>query len=610
MKTMHTIIACLMAMALVLPACDFLDQEPDDVLTEDMVFNDEKRVQQWLATVYGNVPDSYWDYGRRHGFNPLADEVQVPLNWSNFGWWVTNVQQGNWSVKTDGTADIWKNSYKAIRAAYVFIDKAKALPDKGLSQERVDRMKLECRFLIAFYYEQMLEVYGPVPMVRKAFASDASGEELLMARTPFDEMVNWLDQELLDIANALPARLEEENSEFGRPTKGAALACRARLLLMAASPLFNGNSMFKGIKNPDGTPLFPQSEDENKWKRAADATRLLLNLAETGVYDLYKEYKGGEIDPFMSFQNLFLTTADKNPEIIFAKPSAKDTWEYDKHSQPRGYGGNGAYGVTQELVDAFYTKNGLPIDDDPDYEEEGFSTGDEHYPNTAWAFGNQHGVEGLITPSGTYNMYTKREPRFYITVRYNNQWFPKESRNTAFYNGGVDGPPSYDSPQCGYLVRKRIHPEGIPKNNYTPYRPGIIFRLGEFYLNYVEALNEADPNNPDILKYLNLIRQRAGIPAISSSMLGKQNEMREIIRAERRIELATEGKRYADMRRWLIARSAFSKPITGMNTQGSAAEYYKRTKFMDRVFDDKMYLWPIHQDFIDVNPNLVQNYGW
>ncbi len=610
MKTVYKMILMAAAVALLNGACSkFLDQEPDDLLTEEMVFNNEQRTQQWLSAIYQYMPDPYWDYGRRMGFNPLADEVQIPLTWSSFGWWVANVQQGNWSPSTE-TYDLWGNTYKAVRAAYIFIDKAKALPGQGLSQQQVDRMKVECRFLIAFYYSQMFELYGPFPLVKGVIKSDAAITDLLIPRTPVDEIVDWLDRELLAVADALPVRLDDENSNFGRPTKGIALACRARLLLVAASPLFNGNPLYRGLHNQDGTNLFPQVADVTKWKRAADATRQLLDLAETGVYDLYREYKDGQIDPFLSFQNLFLTTANQNPEIIFARPDNDNTWEYDKHSQPRGFGGNGAYGIIQELVDAFYTRNGLPIAEDPAYVEEGFSTADVIYPNTSWDLGNQQQVKGLITPAGTYNMYTNREPRFYITVRYNGQWLPKEGRNTQFYNGGWDGPPSYDSPPCGYLVRKRIHPESIPRNNYTPYRPGIIFRLGEFYLNYAEALNEYDPSNTDILKYVNRIRERAGIPGLNASLLGNQGGLREAIHTERRIELATEGKRYTDIRRWLTARSIFSKPVTGMNAQGNAAAFYNRTRFMDRVFDNKMYLWPIYQSYIDRNPNLVQNYGW
>ncbi|WEK35363.1 MAG: RagB/SusD family nutrient uptake outer membrane protein [Candidatus Pseudobacter hemicellulosilyticus] len=602
---LYTTLAILLSFS----SCNkFLDQQPDDILTKEMVFNDEQRVQQWLAAIYKYIPDPYWDYGRALGFNPLADEVQIPLTWSSFGWWPANVQQGNWNPSM-GTYDFWGNTYKAVRSAYIFLDNVKPLPAQTLSQQQVDMMKLEARFLIAYYYSQMLELYGPFPLVTRLIDADAAIEDLLLPRTPFDQIVDHLDKELLDLANQLPTYLASENTDFGRPTRGIALAVRARMLLVAASPLYNGNPMYQQLKNTDGTALFTASYDANKWKKAADATRLLLDLAETGVYDLYKEYRNGAIDPFLSFQNLFLTPGNSNKEIIFARADC-NIGEYDKHSQPRGFGGNGGYGITQELVDAFYTRNGLPIADDPEYSEDGFSTTDGLYTNTSWKLGNQAATEGLVTPKGTFNMYVNREPRFYITVRYNGQWIPKEGRNTQFYNGGWDGLPSYDSPPCGYLVRKRVHPESIPRNSYTPYRPGILFRLGEFYLNYAEALNEYDPQHTDIEKYMNRIRERAGVPNLSSTLKGQQAAMREAIHAERRVELATEGKRYMDMRRWLIAQTVFTKPVTGMNTQAGSGDFFKRTSFMSRAFDSKMYLWPIYQQYIDRNPNLLQNPGW
>lgn len=612
MKTIYKTLLVVFSAFMLNTSCSFLDQEPDDLLTLEMVFNDEVRVQGWLADVYSYVPDSYWDYGRRYGFNPLSDEVQIPLNWSNFGWWAVSSQQGNWSASSE-TYDIWGNTYKAVRAANVFIANVKPLPHKGLSETDVEYMKLECRFLIAFYYSQMLELYGPFPLVTGMMNPDMSIDDMMKERTPVEEIVNWLDNELLELSKVLPLEHVQGNTKFGRPTKGIALATRARMLLVAASPLFNGNGLYKDVKNSSGTLLFPSQPDTKKWKRAADAMEDLFDL---GAYSLYKEYKGGSIDPFMSFQNLFLTTADKNPEIIFARASANDTWEYDKHSQPRGTGGNGAYGITQELVDAFYTKNGLDINNDASYSEAGNSNNDTYYSNTSWNMGSSAANQGLITPSGTYNMYVNREPRFYITVRFNRQWIPQDKRYTEFYQEGKDGLPSYDSPPCGYLVRKRIHPESRPKDNYTPYRPGIIFRLGEFYLSYAEALNECEPTNTKIVEYINYIRERAGIPLYGKSAgqitpPANQSDMRQAIQRERQIELATEGKRYTDIRRWMTAKNIFSKPITGMNVKGkNNNDFHQRAVFMNRVFDDKMYLWPIYQKYIDKNINLVQNKGW
>src|SRR5690606_33894467 len=142
--------------------------------------------------------------------------------------------------------------------------------------------------------------------------------------------------------------------------------------------------------------------------------------------------------------------------------------------------------------------------------------------------------------------------------------------NTQFKSGGLDGGPTHDSPQSGYLNRKGVNPEADPKNNNVPYQPAILLRLGEFYLNYAEALNEASPGHPDILKYVNLIRERAATPPYGTAagqinLATDQDNIREIIRKERRVEFAIEGDvRYNDIRRWKIAEDIFQTPIMGL----------------------------------------------
>lgn len=594
---------------------DYLDKQPDDMLTQQMVFNEKRRVEEWLAGIYNKAIPNFihWDYGNI--FQNLADDSFTSIELAQYiNPFPIQARQGSWSPLSDMRTHVWTDTYKLVRSAYIFIENAKPLPDQMLSAQQVETMKMEARFLMAYAYTQMLALYGPFPLVTELIPANATALDLMKPRTPYDEIVDYLDKELLELSEFFPEKLAEESTQFGKPTKGMCLAVRAKMLLNAASPLFNGNPDYVDVVNPDGTPLFSQSYNPEKWKRAADACRALINLADKGVYSLYTvKSSDGIIDPFLSYQNLFLTTGETNKEIILARPQTS-YGDYVRMRYPRGAGGNGFVAATQNMVDQYYMRNGLPITDpNSGYVEEGFTTAPIFYDNTSYDQADPDRTPGLVVNTQTYNMYANREPRFYVSIRYNNQYIPTEGRTTQYHNGGMDGRPSHDSPQCGTQPNKSVSPEDRPRQDVFSYRPAIIMRLAEFYLSYAEALNEYDPGNPDILKYLNLVRERAGIPGHDQSLLSSQEKTREAIRRERRIELAFENDiRYIDIRRWKIAEEVYGdEPTMGMNPWGDTPEtFYVRTEIMKNVFEKKMYLWPIAQGHLDNNPNLVQNKYW
>lgn len=616
-----------------MPSCnDYLDKAPDDQLTIEMLFNDKKRTEEWLAGVYPVIQDPLQANMRHMGLIPIGDDAQIAFAMAQFYdvWdWILTNNQGGINPTYYIPQNVWKDTYIYVRSALIFIREAKPLPSQGLTSDDVEQMKQEARFLIAYGYQKMLELYGPFPLVTELMSSDMPLDEMLLPRTPFDDIVAWIDNEYKTLANFFPAKYDNPDIMYGRPTKGMCLALRARLHLYAASPLFNGNPDFKDVVNPDGTNIFSTSEDKEKWNIAIKATRDFLDLAEAGHYDLYREYKDGVIDPFLSFQNAFLATGNINPEIVFPRAESNYTW-VNSVGNPRAFvGGSGYFGATQNLVDAFFMKNGLSpilgynedhspiINPDAGYTESGFTTGTISYPNTNYDL-NSSKTKGLVVEPNVFNMYANREPRFYVSIWYDNEHIPLAGRKTNFKNGGVDGGPTHDAPQCGYLMRKFVNPQADPKNSKVPYQPGIVLRLAEFYLNYAEALNEYNysQNLSEILKYVNLIRERAGIPLYGNGpenipAPSDQNKMREAIRKERRVEFALETDiRYNDIRRWKIAESVFKTPIYGMDKSASDDKFYKRIVFMNRVFAKKNYLWPIYQNYIDNNPNLVQNKFW
>lgn len=606
-------------MQLLTSCVDYLDKEPDTELTLPMVFEDKTRIEGWLANVYSHVPDPYWGYARKLGWDILSDDMTASERWRQWDWKVIPMLLGEWTPSTDWDGNYWARLPQLIREANIFIENVHPLPEQGISATEVTYMKAEMRFMIAYYYYLLSNTYGPVPFKPNYIApTDFNLADLMEGQRPYYEVVDWVDKELKEVAEILPAKYTEAR-KYGRATSIMCLAVRARMLLFAASPLVNGNPDYANHKNKDGENLFSTTEDKSKWAYAAQACKELIDAAEAAGHKLYTENNpDGTIDPFMSYQNLFLTRYDEgNTEILFARPGGSEYGEYEKHATPAASGGSGGLGVTQSLVDAFFTENGLPINDDSEYVESGFSGSDETRDNTVW---DTEVNGGAITKSGTYNMYCHREPRFYITVSYNNSYFTQEKRLFNFFNGSADNPHTHDAPQNGYLIRKKISPDLNVKQGTYKYRPGIVYRLGEAYLNYAEALNESDPGNGDILVYLNKIRERAGIRQYTTGPtdenfihvdLNDQAEMRKLIRAERRVELSCEGIRYDDLRRWKEAENVLNGDFYGMNFSGrNESSFYVRTPYLKRVYKKAYYWFPIHQSEIDKNDKLVQSPYW
>lgn len=615
---------------------DYLDKMPDDQLTLEMIFEDKTRTEDWLAGVYSGMPDPLWGYFTREGWNVMGDDMTMPAEWQPFGWKNSYVYtQANWNSLSGWSPAYWIEYPKRIRSALIFIENVKPNETQGMTSEYATRMKYEARFLIAYYYSLMLEIYGPFPFKPGVIEEvDAPASELMIPQIPYDQIVDWVDAEFVEVAKHLPA-VYEETSDWGRATAAMCYAARARMLLFAASPLFNGNPDFKDWKNGNGDNLFKPDADPTKWKRAANAHKELIDLAHGNGYELYKEYNtDGSIDPFMSYYNLSLKRfSEGNTEIIIGRTYQQtggfylDMKRFQAHHLPLGIKGNGGLGVTQELVDAFYMKDGTSpilgydVNNKPiinplsSYTESGFSVVDD-FRNTKWrgAYGTDK-KEGRVTFKDTYNMYVNREPRFYVSVIYNEAWLGVANRKVNFLQGGPDTAKSFDAPQNGYNVRKRINLETNPQNDKHIYQPGIIYRLAEAYLSYAEALNECDPGNSDILKYINEVRERAGIPKVIS---GTQDEIRELIKKERRIEFNCEGIRFNDIRRWKIGATELNRPYYGMNFSGTVKSddsnnpeaYYVRKLCRTRKFDNKMYIWPVPQAQIEINHLLRQAPGY
>jgi len=600
------LIGLLLLFALISNGCkdSFFDQVPDDRLSEADLFQKKKDAEAVLYRVYAftGIAEDF-DVWSSSPWLGLSDEAD--MTWQRDGWETYKMNMGIWDASANNFFSKWADFYKGIRLATYFLGRIDECTE--LTANEITSYKAEARFLRAYYYFALLRQYGPVVLLRdEIIPLDATEADLQLSRTPFDESVSWVVSELDAVTNDLPLNITDINF-YGKPTKGAALAVKAKLLLYAASPLFNGNPDFSSFTNKDGTQLMSTTQSSEKWKDAAAAAKAVIDLNN---YTLYKKNDAqGNYDPYASYRDLFLD--DWNSEVIWARY----TNTYDKPTNfprlcgPRQAGASNGIAATQQIVDAYFMANGkLKDEEGSGYVETGFST-----------------TAGKYTSEQTYNMYTNREPRFYVSISYNGSYWinPNTSKGNfkiQYYNKGLDGKTgSYNYPQSGYCIRKFCDPNQNDLTEVYPKHHLTLFRLGEVYLDYIEALNEYEPGNPDILKYLNLIRERAGIPQYGAGVdalpvpLG-QVEVREKIHAERRVELAFESTRYFDTRRWKIAEETDGGPFWGMNMDAGTSltdpAFYQRTIFETRIFEKKHYLFPIPKLEIEKDPNLVQNPGW
>lgn len=579
----------------------YLDQVPDDRLTTEETFRTWGTAQKFLADVYRRVPD---EFGQR---NPGSDECRGlwtgGCDEADYVWSFVqsnDVNIGNWDANSGFVGDYWRNYYRGIRAASVFIENADKITD--LSPALITRYKAEARALRAMYYFYLMRIYGPVVLLEeKAVPVDAN---LQVPRSSFDECATYVAAELEKASADLPVT-PANDQDYGHITKGVALAFRANALMFAASPLYNGNADLAGLTNKDGKPLISQSFDVNKWKTAADAYKSFLDQFVPGTYSLFKKNDAsGNYSPYLSCRDVILS--DWNPEVIFARVKNSlgsrqyELTPYHSGQSSRDVKGSGGLGATQNMVDAFFTANGRSISDPlSGYVSSGYSDFQSPYDTHT---------------KNIYNQWVNREPRFYVNITYDNSTWLNTSFgeiNSRFYYTGNSGLKAGggDHTTTGYVVRKAM---GLG-NWDVGGRTLILIRLAEIYLSYAECVNEADPSNPDALKYINLIRERAGIPLYGSAALPAptgQSEMREAIRKERRVELAFENNRFFDVRRWKIAEQTENGPMYGLNISADLPDFLNVVTFETRVFNKRHYFFPIPSNDVNNDKQLVQNPGW
>lgn len=665
MKKFNTILAGLL-MSFTAGCSKYLDVQEDfsDSDTVKFVLSDNGgQVRRFHAYIYNALTNYSAYYGGDIGNglqNPwviLSDDMVAQINGN-----LKNIPTNGY-LSTTAPHHRWHQLYRVIRAANIYLANARTVGKAGeansISEDEMNRLKAEALVMRAYSHYLLFELYGPVPVMSDIIV-DASDTSQTFARNSVDEVIQAITDDI-DKALSLNALIEThvlstgafDNIRITVPTKGVALAIKAKALVLAASPLYNGGyTEALSLTNTDGKRLFP-NHDPNKWVKAKDALEALFTYANAGNYELYKSRDN---DPHLNVYELF---QNYNKEIIWANVSQNwnnvDAWQTPRDIQvPAGNSTFGNLGVTQEMVDAFFMNNGLKIDDPGSGYTE---TGKSNVLNPATLY-VRSGVKYRLTDPNISNMYANREPRFYAAVTYQGKswhdvasyarlqgataaaskatrvFFSKDIESTPVLPLGYREKASSNNkvggyPLTGYLAYKfnarNIHPtaSGVTRNHY---RTATIFRLADFYLLYAEVLNEINPGDPKIVEYLDKVRERAGIPGYQTlqntgrkiGVIGNQTEMRKAIQHERRVELFAEGQRYFDVRRWLIADKPEGRQgghFTGMNMEGNESDgtFYQRVNCnpLPRIFERKMYLYPIPFSEIQNNKGkLVQNPGW
>ncbi|MGO4292351.1 RagB/SusD family nutrient uptake outer membrane protein [Chitinophaga sp. RAB17] len=539
---------------------NILEAPPDIVVSEDLIFKEITYTTEFVTDIYGSGVMPF-------GFNTTtsstfiecasddAKHVSLSADIQRFG-------TGAWTPDQNPD-DVWTKYYGGIGKCNKFFEKIEGVPvtDHGANiiinsitaEEQKQRLKGEAYFLRAWFYAELIKRYGGVPLLRKSYHI---GDAANVARSSYTDCVNFILTDCDSAFNRLPAdyTASQVQNYFGRATKWAAQALKARVLLYAASAL----------NNPDN--------EASKWQQAMEAaTPFVDGTAPFALTDIRGDMANYEAN--------FRGNAYSNKEMIWVGVETSSN-QLEFKNYPVGFDkGNGGVSPSQNLVDAYEMKTtGKPITD----------------------------AGSGYDPAKPYN---DRDPRLDATILRHGVTY--KGRALEMNVGGKDGPDKTNGTVTGYYLKKFLDPALDLNTGNTARHFWIFFRLPEMLLSYAEARNELLGPDDKVYSTVNMIRKRVGMPDIPAGL--SKDQMRERIRNERRVELAFEGHRWWDVRRWKIAEATLGSPLRGVQVQLGTPVTYTFFTVENRVFQPKMYRYPIPQYEINVNNAIGregQNPGW
>ena len=563
---------------LMVSACQKLDRDFITTIGLKEIEQSFANVQALLTAIYSDIPDGTLYISGSAMMASATDEAEFTSETNA----IQNFNTGSWNAINNPDL-VWGNCYRGIRKTNQFLlstGKINLNPwklDPSPSAQSVyttnlatiKRWTYEARFLRAYFYFELVKRYGGVPILNEALGLDADFS--VIKRSSLNDCIQFITSECDSAAAQLPLNASTlpyvATTDLGRATKLAALALKSRVLLYAASDLFNTPTWATGYGQPELISL-PAGDRAARWKAASDAAKAVIDAAVLPTLGAYK-----------SLFNTF-----NNAEIIFTRSNAASN-TFERTNSPIGFNlGQSGNTPSQDLVDAYEIKvdatNAIKFD---------------------WT-----------NPTHSANPYANRDPRLLMTVVANNTTFGTPSRAVQLHTGGLDAKPITNASKTGYYLRKYQIESLNLLNGNTGVHSWIIFRYPEIFLNYAEALNEWSAGNADIKKYVDLVRTRTGVamPPMPAGL--SQAEVREKIRNEKRIEFAFEDHRFWDVRRWMIAPAVLGKTLRGVDiTKNADATFtYKPINVEERVFTPKMYLYPIPQSELNIVKGLLQNPLW
>jgi hypothetical protein len=546
-------IVFLLMLVTIVSACKKLDLAPENKFTDANYWTTAEKANRVLSTAYAGMFNDYRPGGAGANYfiynEALSDNAfngRGDINGS------ASLAAGTYDPSLGRLKSEWGFHYAGIKTCNIFLENVDKVTE--MNADIKARAKAEARFIRAFHYFMLETWWGDVPLIQKDLSIE---ESKTIARTPKAQVVDFILKELDEAAAALPVNTAYAAADRGRITKGAAIALKARVYLY-----------------------------DNRWQDVATTCEQLIGNNTNGTYALFNSYDG-----------VFLPQNEYNSEVMldieYVPNGANNISWYDfRDLAPLSVGARlNAQAPTQELVDSYVMLNGKKTTDaGSGYDES--------------------------------NPYVNRDPRLTYTVVYDGyQWKKADnSIKTIYIKPGSDpvatrldeyAPGSVTS-STGYYMRKYYDPTSNP----STFQSGlnlILIRYADVLLMYAEAKNELGQMDAGVWdKTIKAIRARAGFTDASALNFSgaAQGTLRDVIRNERRSELAMEGLRIFDIRRWKTAEVVLNGWAHGAKF-GTASVDNGYIRANQRTFDkSKAYLWPIPRDERAVDANLTQNPGW